>query len=134
MRGNLNLRLIKLFTTSPLHFEPSCVLVEFIISQKKVRTMKSAVGEDWQKEWFLIRKIMQIIIEALEGANGRVAWVGTSGFPHLLRLSLVPVRKLSARARCLPLTLHLDWSQAQNWSQRHLEVMAVTPWDHSEQG
>lgn len=130
MRGNLNLRLIKLFATSPLRFEPSCVLVEFIISQKKVRTMKSAVGEGW----FLIRKIMEIIIEALEGADGRVARAGTSGFPHLLRLSLVPVRKLSARVCCLPLTLHLDWSQAQNWSQRHLVVMTVTPWDRSEQG
>lgn len=35
--------------------------------------MKSAVGEDWQEGWFLIRKIMEIIIAALEGVNGRVA-------------------------------------------------------------
>lgn len=33
--------------------------------------MKSAVGEDWQEGWFLIRKIMEIITEALEGTNGR---------------------------------------------------------------
>lgn len=71
MRDNLNLRLIKLFPTSPLRFEPSCVLVEVIISQKKVRTMKSAVEEDWQERWFLIRKLMEIITEALEGTNGR---------------------------------------------------------------
>ena len=35
VRENLNLRLIKLFTTSPLRFEPSCVLVKSIIGQKK---------------------------------------------------------------------------------------------------
>lgn len=75
MRDCLNLRLIELFTTSPLHLEPSCVLVEFIISQKKIRATKSTVGEDWQDGWFLIRKIMGIIIEAMEDANGGVTSV-----------------------------------------------------------